>query len=177
MNIPKILTALSPAEAEALQAVARGRRVLEIGSQFGFSTVVMAEVAQLVVSIDWHRGDGNVGFMNSLTTFRENLERYGVGDRVIPIVARSQDSLPLLRPGFHLLFHDGNHDYQTVRDDLTAAWPLITEYILLHDYGRFDGLTRACHEVLGQPRQVVDSLAIYNVRREPLQGIDVLANS
>ena len=160
-----IPTAISAAEADALEALARGRKVLEIGAQFGYSTVLMARVAESVVSIDWHKGDPNAGFVDSLWTFRENLHRNAVQDKVVTVIAPSLQALPFLKAeAFDLIFHDASHDYQSVRDDLMAAVPLIrTGYIAVHDYGRFDGLTSAVSLVLGSPSQVVDTLAIFRI--------------
>jgi predicted O-methyltransferase YrrM len=157
---------MTEAEAEVLGGLATGRRVLELGAQYGFSTVLMAAVAESVVSIDWHKGDANAGYQNSWLGFYENLQRYGVADRVIPIVGRCQDALPYLRDGaFELIFHDSSHDLRSVRDDLGAARRLITSgYIAVHDYGRFDGLTRACHATLGRPNQVIGTLAVYRIQ-------------
>ena len=158
-----IPSAISPAEAFALEALARGRTVLEIGAQFGFSTVLMARVALQVVSIDWHRGDPHAGFVDSLWTYRENLRRHAA-ENVITVIGAAGDALRHVgRQPFELVFHDASHDYQSVKDDLVLARPLATEYLAVHDYGRFDGLTTACHEVMGQPSQVVDTLAIYRL--------------
>lgn len=159
-----IPSAISPAEADALEALARRRSVLEIGAQFGFSTVLMANVATEVVSIDWHRGDPHAGFVDSLWTYRENLRRHGIVN-VITVIGAAADALRHVgRQPFELVFHDASHDYQSVKDDLLLAAPLATEYLAIHDYGRFDGLTTACREVMGEdPSQVVDTLAIYRL--------------
>jgi len=162
---PEIFTAVTDSEAACLRALARDRKVLEVGAQFGFSTVLMAQVAEYVVSVDWHRGDDNAGWQDSWPQFQQNLTRYAVVDRVVPIVARSLDAFRHLRDGaFELVFHDGMHDYRGVHDDLRAVRPLLgAGYLAVHDYGRFDGLTRACHEVLGTPDQVVGTLAVYRL--------------
>lgn len=178
MTRPTITTAISPAESDALEALARDRRVLEIGAQFGFSTVIMAMVARSVVSIDWHRGDPHAGFLDSLWTYRDNLKRNAVEDRVLTVIGPSHQALPVLAPNsFDLIFHDASHDYKNVLDDLGLALRLMDSgYVAVHDYGRFDGLTTACHEVLGQPSQVIDTLAVFRLPYT-LDGLDILANS
>ena len=52
-----IRTGVHPSEAFALKTMAHNKVVLEFGAQLGFSTIVMAQVARRVVSVDWHRGD------------------------------------------------------------------------------------------------------------------------
>ena len=137
--------------------------VLEIGAQFGYSTILMSRVALQVVSIDWHKGDPHAGFLDSLWTYRDNLRRHKV-ENVITVIGAAADALQHVgRRTFGLVFHDASHDYKNVRDDLILAKPLAFEYLAVHDYGRFDGLTTACHEVMGQPSQVVDTLAIYRL--------------
>ena len=158
-----IPSAISTAEASALEALARERTVLEVGAQFGYSTVLMARVALEVVSIDWHRGDPHAGFVDSLWTYRDNLRRCGI-ENVITVIGAAGDALRFVgRRPFDLVFHDASHDYQSVHDDLVLARPLATEYLAVHDYGRFDGLSTACREVMGNPSQVVETLAIYRL--------------
>jgi predicted O-methyltransferase YrrM len=129
---------LSEAEGEKLQELARGKVVLELGSYKGRSTVCMAEVAELVVAVDWHRGGEDIGFRDTLWEFMEVLDGHGVRDKVIPVVARHEDVGPVLaRGGFDLAFIDGCHDRESVdRDSFNAL--LCIEYrgvIAWHDCG------------------------------------------
>lgn len=157
---------MSKAESYTLENLARNQVVLEIGSQFGHSTIVMATVAKHVISIDWHRGDERSGLVDSFGYFREAIKRHGVQDRVTPIIGRSEVVLPYLASQrFGLIFHDGAHDYANVRTDLDLIHLGADARLAVHDYGRLAGLTRACHEVLGEPQQVVDRLAIYRPKQ------------
>jgi protein-L-isoaspartate O-methyltransferase len=71
-----------PAEGKALAEMARGKRVLEVGSYCGLSTVCMARTAKHVVSVDPHDGRGTAESRGTPGGVPGNLERYGVTDKV-----------------------------------------------------------------------------------------------
>lgn len=132
-----IHTGVTHREADVLEAFAKGKHVLECGSWHGFSTVVMARVAESVVAVDWHHGDPHAGIQDTEGVFRGNLERYGVADRVSVIVGRFEAVLPdLPRGAFDVAFTDGMHDAPSVRRDLDLIAPLIRPggVLLVHDY-------------------------------------------
>lgn len=140
-----IRSAVTPAESAVLARLAAGKRVLEIGSQYGYSTVLMAQTAKLVHAVDWHRGDKIVGHRPSLPVMWQNLARYRVMDKVIIHVGRSDTVLPLFRPrSFGFAFHDSYHSVDNVRADVEMILPLLEKGALLafHDYGKF-GVTEA----------------------------------
>ncbi len=125
---------LSLIEAKALAELARGRRVLEIGSYCGRSTVSMAQTALFVHAIDWGRGDKGAGDAWTTPALLDNLGRYGVIDKVTVHVGRSVDCG--LAGGFDLCFIDGAHDYESVEADCKLAKRLVKKQgvIALHDW-------------------------------------------
>ena len=134
-----ILTAVTREESLALAELARGEQVLEMGAFYGHSTVVLASVAEHVVSVDWHQGDSHAGDYRTETQYRANLERYGVADRVSVIVGRFEDVLPSLEGSvFDGLFLDAHHTFESVSADLDLALPLVRPggFVAFHDYGR-----------------------------------------
>lgn len=136
--IRQIRTAVTPKEAEELERIAMGRTVLELGSHFGFSTVVMARVALRVVAVDWHRGDGHAGPDSTLTDYFQNLDDYEVRDKVISMVGRFEDVLPMLKhDSFDAAFIDGQHLYEDVKRDAIMTLPLLKpeSFLAFHDYG------------------------------------------
>ncbi len=165
---PAIETSLTAAEAAELRRLAVGKVVLEVGAAFGFSTVVLARAASLVVSVDHHNAHG------SLEAFRRNLDAHRVSGKVVPILAGSQAALPLLAPGgmFDLAFVDGDHRASGVRYDATQALRLVRPggVLAFHDYGEY-----TCPEVApaldalfdGLPRRLVDTLLIITVPGRP----------
>lgn len=133
-----IRTGIKADEAAVLRQLATGKCVLELGSQFGFSTVLMAEVAQRVDAVDWHKGDEIVGREASLPVMWANLERFRVRQKVVVHVGRSADVLPRMVPGqFDFALHDSFHEKQAILDDVAMMLPLLRpgSLIAFHDYG------------------------------------------
>lgn len=137
---PRIASGVTEAEADRLAELAKDRTVLEVGSWYGLSTIVMARTAAMVHAVDWHRGDAHAGRRETLTVFWANLERYDVRDRVVVHVGRAEVVLPMLREAsFDLAFVDGFHETKAVTRDARLILPLLRPGALLafHDYGRF----------------------------------------
>lgn len=92
-----IPTALTPNEAATLARIAEGKQVIELGALLGFSTITLAKAAKRVFSIDPHEGYPVDNPRSTVMQFFANLERYGVTDKVVPIISKYElivDSLP-----------------------------------------------------------------------------------
>lgn len=132
---------LSREEGRALARLAKGKRVLEIGSYCGRSTICLAQTAGRVVAVDPHDGRGTPAPRATYLEFQANLARRGVADRVTTRVGTLDNPylaahLGILGP-FDLIFVDGAHDAESVRDDIARSLPLLAPGGLLafHDYG------------------------------------------
>jgi Methyltransferase domain len=141
MMFPRIPSAITHEESMQLVELASGCNVLELGAQYGYSTVLLAQVAKLVCSVDWHQGDPQAGMTDSWDTFVHNLKDYGVTDVVHPLRGRFEDVLPQLASQgveFDGAFIDGAHDPVSVQRDLDLTVPLVRSggWIAFHDYGR-----------------------------------------
>ena len=121
-NHPGMLT---PAEGAVLAELAAGKRVLELGSYTGLSTIIMARVAASLWSVDWHGGDPEIGQKDTLATLDRNLRRFGMRARVVIVAGRFADVLPVLGGLFDVVFIDGAHDYESVRHDTREALRLV----------------------------------------------------
>lgn len=167
MSFPReINSAMTDGEAEKLQELARDKIVLEIGAWYGFSTVVMAQVAKIVHSVDWHLGDSFSGHPDGGTfqQFRENLERHKVSSRVVVHLGDAGYILPKLRPkSFDFVFVDGLHSHGAVRRDGIEARQLVKPggIVAFHDYGKF-GVKYGVDEI-GLPFELVETLAVMRV--------------
>jgi predicted O-methyltransferase YrrM len=161
-----IRSGLKVDEAAVLRHLAKDRAVLELGSWFGFSTVVMAEVAKRVDAIDWHGGDPIVGHEVTLPVMWGNLLKYGVRDRVVVHVGRNADILPRMTPGqFDFAFHDSYHAKESVLGDVAMMLPLLKpgSLIAFHDYGvhkEHFGVTEAVAELGFRQVSLTKSLVV-----------------
>lgn len=161
---PAITTWVSLSESYALRQAAEGRQVLEVGSQWGYSTVLMAQAGAHVVAVDPHAEFG------SWPLFLANLERYGVRDRVEPMRDYSQRILPGLEAGsFDLAFIDGDHSEEVAGFDLGEALRLVRPggTIAVHDYSAvWPGVKAAVDRALGGlERRRVESLILAVTRK------------
>jgi predicted O-methyltransferase YrrM len=164
-----IPTAVTAEEAAKLASLASGKDVLELGAWHGFSTIVLAQAARRVTSVDWHQGDGSLAAMgeaaaDTWNAYRANLARYGVAGKVDARRARFEDVLPeMARQGvlFDGVFLDAQHDAAAVQADLDMVLPLVRPggWVAFHDYGR--------SEATGHPgfgvTQVADAFGVAGV--------------
>lgn len=139
----------------AAHGPARGRaegRIVEIGSYLGRSTILLALArAGTVVAVDPHEGELTAGehgpAADTYPLFLRNLETAGVAGLVEP---RRQTSLEAARDWsepVRLLYLDGLHDYESVRDDVAAWAPHVAPggFVVFDDYA-VHGVQRAIAE-------------------------------
>jgi len=150
-----IPTALTPAETELLQSLARDKYVLEVGALLGYSTVVLAQVAKQVISIDPHEGYPDNNPRPTWQTYRENLARHGVKDKVLPykatwqeVAAHDEGGLPA---PYDMVFMDLTGRYEDTMELLMylhPEWGWRLKTIAVHDCGHPDwpGVDRAVEE-------------------------------
>jgi len=150
-------------EGKALANLARSKRVLEIGSYCGLSTVCMARTAEHVTAVDYFDGRSTPSPQDTLPTFRRNLERYGVADKV----SICHPHEPYTLPEYDFVFIDAAHDYESVRDDIERARNVLADggLIAFHDYHEpaHQGVTNAVDELLsdgGKLISITDTLAV-----------------
>jgi len=141
-----IHTGVFPTEADELERLATGKRVIEFGTWKGYSTIVMGRVAEQVVTVDWHHGDEQAGIEETLPAYIRNLERYELRDKVVSIIGQFPDVAPALRPDcFDVGFLDGRHDLASVERDLALIASLLDRpgcILACHDYDRMLGDVR-----------------------------------
>jgi len=156
---PAISTSLTPAESDELRRLATGADVLEVGSAFGYSAILMALAgARSVIAVDPHV------WLDSWATMVANVEAYGVADRVTIWRGDSQTLLPTLGAAFDLVWIDGDHEASAVARDVELARAVLrpTGTLACHDY---DEATcpgvRAALDAWKPPPRLVDTLAVY----------------
>lgn len=166
MDLPQ--TAMSELETLALERCARDKVCLELGAEWGYSTIVMGRVAKSVVSVDWHRGYPNCAagptHQDTLLQFLYNIKE--VRSTVIPMVGKFEDILPLLKEqSFEFIFLDGGHDWEQAYFCFLQARRLLAPggIFACHDYGHPSCSERAVAEALGtRPRNpIIGTFAIF----------------
>jgi predicted O-methyltransferase YrrM len=168
---------LLPSEGRALADLARGKRVLEVGSYCGRSTICLAQTADAVVSVDPHDGRATPRPKSTYDTLKDNLDRYGLRN-VKALVGTLSDGTAEFLSDFDLVFIDGAHDLESVRSDIRRALPLLSPGGLLafHDYrtrpgqhdGRWDeGVTRAVDELIAEGGELLSTHGTVAVVKPP----------
>lgn len=166
MGAEPIDTSITEREARKLAALAIGRRVIEVGSGYGYSSIMMAlNGAANVFSIDPHAGE----LGGSLEVMRGHIRYNEVGRRVFPIVGRSDDVLPwLIAAGarFDFAFIDGDHSAAAVERDFMYCRQLVGHQrgqVALHDYGEEScpGVKAAMDKFGSPATRLVDTLWVW----------------
>src|SRR3954462_11430800 len=148
---------LTDEEGEALYELARACRgdgvIVEIGSWKGKSTVCLALGSQEGSSVPVYAIDPHTD--HRFGDFKTNIERAGIADLVRPIASLSQAAADGFAESIQLLFVDGSHEYDLVREDFEKWVPKVVDggWVAFHDTTWTDG-----------PRKVVGD-AIYRSRR------------
>lgn len=156
-----IPSAVTDDECRRLGELATGRRVLELGSYFGRSTIVLASTAEVVHTIDLHPEVPGEGVASTLPPFLANVERYDLRHRVVAHFGFSQLIVPLLpERWFDLVFLDAQHQREPVEEDVELVLPHVRNdgVLAFHDYGVAGVEHRGTWDPFGVT-EVVDALA------------------
>lgn len=150
-------------EGKALAELASGKRVLEIGSYCGLSTVCMARTAEHVTAVDYFDGRGTPAPQDTRPEFEANLRRYGVDHKVKACAPGG----PYPFEQYDVAFIDGAHDEESVRADVIHCLNLLAPGGLLafHDFKHpsHPGVERAVDDLLldgGELISVTKTLAV-----------------
>jgi len=157
-----VFTAMTENEVRALAELAEGRDVIELGAQYGGSTIALATSAKSVHSCDWHQGDEHAGYRDTLHEYFYNIASFR---NIVSHIGRFEEILPKMRRhAFSMALIDGQHDSFSVTTDFGLVKPLLDPLapggaiVAFHDYGRF-GVKEAV-DSLFKKIELVDTLAI-----------------
>jgi len=138
----------------SLQAAAAGP-TLEIGSYCGKSAYIIGSACKeknsILYSIDHHRGseeqqpgeayfdpdlfDPKCGAVNTFPFFRKTLEKAGLEEVVIPIVAPSGTAGKMWQTRLSMVFIDGGHSFEAAYSDY-QTWACHIQskgFLVIHD--------------------------------------------
>jgi MMP 1-O-methyltransferase len=151
---------LTDEEGEALYELARGCEgrgvIVEIGSWKGKSTICLglgsrAGNAVRIFAIDPH-ADYRFG------DFKANVERAGIQDLVTPMASLSQAAADDFTEPIELLFVDGSHEVDLVREDFDKWVPKVVDcgWVAFHDTTWTEGPRRVVGERIYRSRRFAD---------------------
>lgn len=169
---------LSSVEGVGLAKLAMGKRVLEIGSYCGRSTICMAQTAATVVAVDPHDGRATTESRNTLTAFLHNLAKYKATNVIVEKATAQDFAASYDGAKFDLIFVDGAHDEESVQADIEVATRLLADggLIAFHDYrkspGEHDGgwdagVTMAVNKFLADGAELLDRYGTVAVVKPP----------
>jgi SAM-dependent methyltransferase len=165
---------LQPEEGAALAELSRGKRVLEIGSFCGRSTLCIARTAASVAAVDFFDGRATPQPGDTSSAFGANLKRYGVDGKVRAF--HPSDPLP---GQFGFVFIDGDHSREAVEADIEKALAVLEPggLIAFHDYrlapGQHDGgwdpgVTEAVDALVARGGEIIATHKTLAVVRPPV---------
>lgn len=127
---------LTMTEAKGLTRLAFGKRVLEIGSFCGKSTICMGQVAKEIVAVDPHDGRATDNERPTMLEMMQNLAKYQVGNVSIQKATSEDFAASFDGEPFDVVFIDGDHTYEAVRKDQQIALKFLKPggLIAFHDY-------------------------------------------
>lgn len=175
----KVWTSLTETETALLMSLGRAKRVIEIGTAFGYSTLVLASASEHVWSIDPHAAGVAVGNfdlheatdverlkLGTLAILTSNLETTGLADKVTIVQDWSQHYLEQESPDANFAFIDGDHSFGACSVDIGNCERLLDpgDLICVHDYDddSCPGVRDAVNKH-GGIVDVVDSIAVIRV--------------
>jgi SAM-dependent methyltransferase len=140
--------------------------VIEIGCAYGRSTFALADRAKRLYAVDtWqgspaelktnHKDYAELDGDFAMVAFCANLGVYIRRGTVVPLRMHSRNAAQVLTDWgvfADLIFIDGDHDYEAVKEDIRLYQPLLREGGILcgHDYGdsNWPGVRKAVDELI-----------------------------
>jgi cephalosporin hydroxylase len=126
--------------------------IIDIGTRNGGSAIILAmSSSSPVYTIDILPDPREPGFgYGPIPPLREHWDSFPFGDRIHQVTCCSWEYVHK-GPPVGLVFIDGDHTYEGVKNDWYHFYPMVEEggYILVHDYdtAQFPDVTRFLHEL------------------------------
>ena len=141
-------------ETEFLYNLARRKgNIVEIGALFGRSTSVLVEAARIfgahVTTVDPFYKTPNTDLISSPKVWRKNLKSVGLEPPEL-LHMESHEASKIYDKEISLVFIDGGHNYETVKQDIEDWVPKVkvTGSVVFHDMymPHIKGVTQAVNE-------------------------------
>lgn len=141
---------------------AEGDWIVEVGGFLGKSTCYLgnqikaAGTGVRVLCVDpwpaYWMEEKKLKAVETFDMWRANVKQSGWEDFIFPLRTTSAIAATIVKNGLGAVYIDGDHTYESVRDDIKAWLPKIRKGGILagHDYGAsWHGVKKAVDEVLG----------------------------
>lgn len=140
-----------PNDGIVLQALMAGKKVLEIGTCTGMATVAIASTATHVTTIDWGKGDGQMGAF-SPEHAQATIYNYADASLVMCLVGDWVEILPTLDISeFQGIFYDAAHEPPYAYEkDFLATLGGYKGIVALHDYKPTEKPMQQCVAAIDQ---------------------------
>lgn len=161
-------------QAIAIQSIVKqlppGSKLVELGSYQGRSSVAIAAVLppnSVLYCVDHFKGSEehkkwNLNINNLLEAFTNNIERFGVKDKIYTLAMSSTEAAEKFEgESLDLVLVDAAHDYDSVKADLLSWYPKLKRggYLLCDDYEpSWPGVMRAVKTVGLEGNVIAESL-------------------
>jgi predicted O-methyltransferase YrrM len=145
--------------------------IVEIGSWQGKSTIALALGAakahrEKIYAIDPHAVQPEEGYLEDTRyAFVANIKRAGVDGQVIPMIMTSKDAARDWRQPIRLLWIDGDHRYESVKQDFLLWEPFVVDggIIAMHDTIRKKGPKQILWENVFRSRRFQEIAIVDNI--------------
>jgi len=145
--------------------------IVEIGSWQGKSTIALAFGAakahrEKIYAIDPHAAQPEEGYLeDTRSAFVANIKQARVDGQVIPMVMTSKEAAREWRQPIRLLWIDGDHRYEAVKQDFELWEPFLVDggLIALHDTIRKKGPKKVLWENVFRSCRFQDIAIIDNI--------------
>jgi len=161
----------------AAQSCTGSGAIVEIGAWKGKSTIFLAKGSKAgnnvkVYSIDPHTGASEQKAVNAniwtYPEFKTNIHALNVDDIITPIVKTSEEAEKEWDLPIELLFIDGAHEYELVKQDFELWYPYVIKkgMVLMHDTNpsiSLPGPVQVCKEYLMDSSNFYDFKCTYSL--------------
>jgi predicted O-methyltransferase YrrM len=145
--------------------------IVEIGSWQGKSTIALALGAakahhEKIYAIDPHAIQPEEGYLeDTRSAFMANIRQAGVEGQVIPMIMTSKEAARDWRRSIRLLWIDGDHRYESVKQDFQLWEPFLVDggIIALHDTIRKKGPKKVLWENVFRSCRFQDIAIVDNI--------------
>lgn len=130
--------------------------VLEIGTQCGYSALIMALAFRDngmkvdITCVDPFLPTGDNDGLSTFTYWYNTIYKSGFKLGIQLLLSASETILPHINKQFDFIFIDGSHEYEHVRQDCLLSLKLLKEggYFIVHDYVIYPSVKKGADEVI-----------------------------